>query len=286
MYNKIIITIFLYLIAGIATAQDYISNIRVQQHDALLYVTYDLDDRADIELFVSFDNGENYTGPLQHVTGAVGKGVLPEKDKMVMWDAMKEVGEVDYSNTVIKIVSSDEKSYAIVENNQKTIKSHEFSIYGGGGLSTLNYNLPSVEVFTGFGYDFGIGYTYFFNRKWGIHTGVGSGFYNAKAKLNGVTGLLTEGLIDSEGDRFDMHTTLKDYEENQNSIFLNIPVMAIYQTNRFNFLGGIKTATPLKGKYTTNDAKIVNEGYYHAYDRWVNSPKFMGFGEFTEWNKK
>ena len=90
-----------------AVAQNDVSNIRVQQLDNMIVITYDLAARADIEVFVSFDGGVNYRGPLQYVTGAVGKGIFPKKDNIVMWDVMKEVGEVDYSNVVIKIVSDD-----------------------------------------------------------------------------------------------------------------------------------------------------------------------------------
>jgi len=108
---KILITVLLCAItsflAPIVVAQNHVSNIRVQQLEAMVIVKYDLAEKADIEVFVSFDNGTNYRGPLQHVTGAVGKGILPEKDKMVMWDVLKELGEVDYSNVVIKIVAEN-----------------------------------------------------------------------------------------------------------------------------------------------------------------------------------
>jgi len=134
---KIIITILLYFIAtGIATPQNHVSNIRVQQHDALLYVTYDLAEKSDIELFVSFDNGTNYRGPLKHVLGAVGKGVLPEKDKILVWDVMKEVGEVDYSSVVIKIVSDAGADVSDAPTNQQQ-KHPPFYVAIAGGASAF-----------------------------------------------------------------------------------------------------------------------------------------------------
>ena len=97
-----------FSLLGIAVAQN-VSNIRVQQHDTLLVVTYNLAAKANIEAFISFDGGTTYRGPLKYVTGAVGKGVLPEKDKIFVWDVIKEVGYIDASNAVIKIVSTGEK---------------------------------------------------------------------------------------------------------------------------------------------------------------------------------
>ena len=110
MKNVIFTSILLLSAFGTAAAQSRVSNIRVQQLDAMVIVMYDLSEKADISVFVSFDGGANYQGPLQHVTGAVGKGVLPEKDKMLMWDVLREVGEADYSSVVIKIVADASQS--------------------------------------------------------------------------------------------------------------------------------------------------------------------------------
>ena len=113
--KKIIITVMLCSLFGTAVAQNKVqqifgaknvSNIRIQQHDAMLYVTYDLTAQADIDIYVSLDNGISYRGPLQYVTGAAGKGIYPEKNKILVWDIVKEVGYVDTPNAVIKIVAS------------------------------------------------------------------------------------------------------------------------------------------------------------------------------------
>ena len=84
---------------------EHVSNVRIQQFDTSLYITYDLAIRANIEVYVSFDNGMNYTGPLKHVTGAVGKGIFQGKDKIIVWNVTNEVGDIDYPKTMIKIVA-------------------------------------------------------------------------------------------------------------------------------------------------------------------------------------
>jgi opacity protein-like surface antigen len=89
--------------ASAETAPD-ISNIRVRLENDLLIVTYDLSVKADIEAYVSLDDGATFQGPLKHVTGAVGKNVSIGKDKIFLWDAAKEVGYVDVM-AMIKIVA-------------------------------------------------------------------------------------------------------------------------------------------------------------------------------------
>ena len=104
--KKLIKLAILSSIFGTTSAQNHVSNIRVQQADDQLIVMYDLAERADIEAYVSFDGGATYQGPLQHVSGAVGKDIAPERNKMFMWDIVKEVGYVDYQNVVIKITAT------------------------------------------------------------------------------------------------------------------------------------------------------------------------------------
>ena len=91
-------------------AQD-VTNIRVKQKDELLIVTYDLSLKADIEAYVSLDNGVTYKGPLQHVTGAVGKNISEGKDKIFLWDAKKEVGYVDVSAKIKIVTFTVEEEY-------------------------------------------------------------------------------------------------------------------------------------------------------------------------------
>ena len=167
---------------------------------------------------------------------------------------------------------------------------HEFSINGGGGLSTLNYKLSSGERSLGFGGDFGVGYTCIFGEYVGIHLGIDVGFYNAKAKLDGVE-IITGDLRDSdkkekndfEGDRFDLYTLLDKYTETQNAMFLNIPIMVQYQTGgkqKFYAKTGIKVGIPINCKYSVSNATITGKAYYPDYNNWLPMPAFAGFGKF------
>ena len=159
---------------------------------------------------------------------------------------------------------------------------HEFSINGGGGLSALNYKLSSGDRSLGFGGEFGIGYTCLFAKTVGVHVGAGVGLYNATATLDGVA-IDTDNLTDDEGDRFKLRSTLNNYEESQNAMFLNIPVMVQFQTglvHKFYAMGGVKIGIPLSCKYEVSGATITNEAYYPDYDNWLINQTFAGYGTF------
>lgn len=86
--------------------QNHVSNIKFQQHDTLLYVTYDLAEKADIDIFVSFDNGVTYRGPLKYVSGDVGKDILPGNDKSIVCNMFTIVGYDNSPSMTINIIAT------------------------------------------------------------------------------------------------------------------------------------------------------------------------------------
>jgi hypothetical protein len=56
--------LMLICLSETASAQSDVTNVRVQERNNLLYVTYDLAVTANIEVCVSFDGGVNYGEPL------------------------------------------------------------------------------------------------------------------------------------------------------------------------------------------------------------------------------
>jgi len=161
---------------------------------------------------------------------------------------------------------------------------NEFSFNGGVSLSAFDFRLPTGASSLNFSGEFGVGYTRFFSEKVGIHIGANLALYNSNSNFNGVK-IVSKNLIDNEGDRFDMHTTLDRYEETHNAKFLNIPVMAQFetgQTNKFYFMGGVKIGIPLNAEYKVFDATITNKAYYPDYDNWLIEQNFAGYGNFED----
>ena len=171
---------------------------------------------------------------------------------------------------------------------------HEFSAYVGSGLSTLSYQ-PSLGVRSGgMGVDFGVGYTFFsakervtgtekiFRELWGIHTGFGIAMYNASTSLDDMK-TISKNEDDGEPSysKFDLHTTLNNYKEIQRTVFLNIPVMGLFQFEQIYVMGGLKFGIPINGKYSSKNAKLTNEAYYPDLENWAKDQEFAGYGVFS-----
>jgi len=171
---------------------------------------------------------------------------------------------------------------------------HEISAFAGGGLSSLLYSPTKGSSNAGAGGEFGVGYTFFLDNvqaaetgtvvrsRWGIYSGLGLGLYGAGAKVNKET-TVRENIPDSDnGDLFDLHTTLNDYKETQRAMFLNIPVMALYDLDPWYFMAGFKFGIPLTGKFKPKSASFTNEAEYKQYENWLYDQEFAGLGTFRQ----
>ena len=170
---------------------------------------------------------------------------------------------------------------------------HEFSAYVGSGLSTLTYQPSLGDRSGGMGADFGVGYTIFsvrervtgtekiFRELWGIYTGLGIAMYNASTSLDNMK-TVSKNLNDGDAfyPNFDLHTTLNIYKETQQTVYLNIPVMALFQIEQIYAMGGVKVGIPINGKYSSKDARLTNEGFYPDLENSATDQEFAGYGTF------
>ena len=160
---------------------------------------------------------------------------------------------------------------------------HEISVYGGGGLSSLNYKPTFGDQKLRLGGHTGIGYHFFFAPKWAIGTGLEFACYNAKFTMNNLD--VRYMTTDRDGDRFEFRSMVNDYEEKQRATMLQIPLMLQFQTpmaestRQFYAAAGGKIGFPLNGKYN-NKASFINAGYYAHENALYDTQEFMGFGAF------
>ena len=177
-------------------------------------------------------------------------------------------------------------------------QSHEYSAYLGSGLSTLRYKPSDGNRSGRMGVDFGFGYSYVFHSEWvtgtgnvyrqdwGIHTGIGLGLYNAMTKLNDVKTVTNLNDGESRFSDFELHTTLSDYNEKQNTMYLTIPAMGLFQLDRYYAMGGFKFGIPLNRKYKYQDATLTNIAYYPELENSITDKKDRGIGVFEGENFK
>ena len=203
-------------------------------------------------------------------------------------------GEVKKIMKMKKIIISIVTLAAICSLQVAAQAIHEFSVDVGGGLSTLSYKPSRGNRSGSFGGDFGVGYTYYrarervtgteriFRELWGIHTGLGIGMYNAQTNLDNQKLPEIKGLNDGDAvySNFNLRTTLNSYTETQKTVYLNIPVMALFQIEQIYAMGGFKFGIPISGKYSSKNATITNEGYYPDLENSATTQEFAGYGPF------
>ena len=96
-------TKFKYLISAIAVLfclnsfGQEVTNVRISQDGTSIVVLYDLEgknDRYDVNLFYTTDDGKTWQGPLKNVTGDVA-AQLAGKNKKAIWNAIAEKGFIE-----------------------------------------------------------------------------------------------------------------------------------------------------------------------------------------------
>jgi hypothetical protein len=181
---------------------------------------------------------------------------------------------------------------------------HEFSIYGGGGLSFAGFPYKSSKSFSIGGHGSGgIGITAFFNPLWGFHTGLGVGINNLKINVDKIITMTPIGKNDpntselpgyEQGFDRELHTTLLTYHEIHKTLFLNIPVMLQFQTKQNNVynwkkgrkrdfyaMTGLQLLILLNNEYNVAVKNLNNAAYYPEIDNWAGSQEFKGLGTFA-----
>lgn len=159
---------------------------------------------------------------------------------------------------------------------------HELSLYGGGGLSALQYEVATGKQKGGPGGNLGLGYHFFFSQQWGLGTGVELACYNTRYNADNIS--VRYMTTDMEGNGFEFRSAVNGYKEKQQAMLLQIPLMLQFQTgdeHRFYVSAGGKVGIPVSGKYESSNTGIQNSGYYEKENYEYTTQTFMGFGQFT-----
>ena len=100
----IVLPIFIY-------AQE-VSNIQATQQAKNVIITYDLsgEDKYEVEIFFTIDDGKTWQGPLKQVTGNVGKKQVEGFNKQIIWDVLAEGKEIS-TYIQFKVVATNKHVY-------------------------------------------------------------------------------------------------------------------------------------------------------------------------------
>lgn len=165
---------------------------------------------------------------------------------------------------------------------------HELSLHAGGGFSTLQYDLQTGKHANGIGLNAGGGYTYFLLPRLGVRTGLEISQYRSSATLSDFS-----ESYDVKGattaDNYTFSYTLAKYQETQQSLYLNIPLMLQVQTGRkyimYAAFGG-KACFPIKATAKTKKYDLATKGYFPTEGRTYDDLPQYGFGTYEYLKRK
>jgi outer membrane protein OmpA-like peptidoglycan-associated protein len=144
------------------------------------------------------------------------------------------------------------------------------SVDAGGGMNGLYYSLKGGAVSPRMGSTFGVGYSRFTLKEWGLHIGLGIQTYSSEVRINNTDSILAVDN-DGGGQSYYRKAVLSGYRERQQAVFIELPVALQYRheiDTHVDFLSslGFKVSVPLFGSYTTLGDSISYRGYYPQYN--------------------
>lgn len=172
----------------------------------------------------------------------------------------------------------------IVNTTAQNEKSTYVSVHINTGLTSLGFkvkefNSSAGNVSSKIGVGFNANYNYYFNKHWGIGTGLGLSAYKTRASLKGG---MDEGnvyalgtYIDDDGSglprNFNLRGHIENLEEKQTIQMFEIPLAALYQT-RFSYgkwgaygSVGLKLRIPVSKNFEVTpkaSGRLNVSGYY------------------------
>jgi hypothetical protein len=153
----------------------------------------------------------------------------------------------------------------------------------GGGLNNLSYNLKDGTEKGQFGYTLNAAYSYFFTSQWGVQSGIGLQSFNSLSTIN-LKSVSSE--IDTDGQTYEFRTNYKNWQEKQQILSLDIPIMGQFKhffDRKFGILAalGAKISIPIYTNYKTTDGQIVTTGYYNQWNVELADMPQHGFTTYT-----
>ena len=105
VFTLIVLSVFI-LMPGFSSAWEKVENVWFEQVDNDVHIYYDLSgdsEKYNVTVRGSSDGGRNYRLPMKTVSGDVGKKVRPGSNKKIIWNALKDAGELEGDEFVFEV---------------------------------------------------------------------------------------------------------------------------------------------------------------------------------------
>ena len=250
--HTLLILLAFFVGSQIAVAQDHVTNIRAKQNDKMVTITYDLNLRSDVRLFISIDDGQTYTDTMK-VTGYVNRVVPQGKNRTIRWQAFNDLGYGDYPEIRFKFVTKEAQQAQTPK--VKRVPKITFATLNGAYTNTEN---PSV------------GFTFGQVQKFGWFATVMSGFNFA--------GLAPAAVSDAEGF---VGEDLPFYKDEYAKTVLSVMGGGVMRLNDMMYLkAGLGFGNRSLSWKTLDDRWVRNSGY-SAVGVDVSAGMMFNFGGFV-----
>jgi hypothetical protein len=149
---------------------------------------------------------------------------------------------------------------------------HEVGVSAYTGLSTLLYKSTGVDgaVKAGAGGGFSLDYGYNFNPNWAVVTGVSLLHTQQRAESKSISQSVEQTYIFDEPVTLYLSSTLENWTEKQRLFFLQIPIMARYQSalngeTQYHIAFGGKISFNIWNSYDSYADRLVTEGNFDEF---------------------
>jgi hypothetical protein len=166
---------------------------------------------------------------------------------------------------------------------------NEFTVSLGVGSSALKYQLNEGPSKSGFGWELGVAYSYYFNRTVGISFGLEAGMFSSSVEIKNISCEQEIQTPPGLSGRFLLQANYDGLKEKQSALLLQIPVMLQFQfpvsEKGFFFLGtGLKAGLPISSKWNQDIARLTTTGYSeYTHQHYANMPNH-GFSTYPNLN--
>ena len=248
--HTLLVLLCLFIGSQMAMAQDHVTNIRAKQEDKMVTIKYDLNVRSEVKLLISIDDGEHYTDTMK-VTGVVNKIVPTGKNKVIRWQAFRDLGYGDYPEIRFKFITEEKQQ----DPRPKRIPKITFVTLNGAYTNTEN---PSI------------GFTVGQVEKFGWFASVMSGFNFA--------GLFPDAKGDAEGF---VGEDLPFYKDEYAKTVLSIMGGGVMRLNDMMYVKAGAGFGNRSLSWKTLDDRWVRNGGYSAVGVDVSAGMMFNFGGFV-----
>lgn len=116
MKQRFVIFILLLSFALSVLAQNA-TNVRVRQEGETIVITYDLDKKANVRIWIAMGQSNQYT-ELKAVTGSVGKDISAGVNKQIIWQPLQEQTEFVAQNVRFKVEAKPYYYFSVSETKK------------------------------------------------------------------------------------------------------------------------------------------------------------------------